>query len=80
MESIEKILKHKIIGNKIQYFVKWENWNETHNEWITNTDHCHGIIIRCWEEKHRKRALKEKKRKKKNLRKNKKRKKNIKSY
>ncbi|XP_015840156.1 histone-lysine N-methyltransferase SUV39H2 isoform X1 [Tribolium castaneum] len=44
---VEKILDHKVSGDKQMFLVKWENYSESHNSWepLEHLEHCPKILM-----------------------------------
>jgi hypothetical protein len=55
IDEVKKILKKKISQNIIYYLIKWKNWSEKYNEWVTKKDMNAFDLIRNFEKRSKKR-------------------------
>ncbi len=55
IDEVKKILKKKISQNIIYYLIKWKDWFEKYNEWITKKNMNALNLIRDFEKRNKKR-------------------------
>lgn len=50
--EIDKIIKHRKIGNRYEYKVKWKNYNSEHNSWIPAENFMLKVMVKTYNKKH----------------------------